>query len=188
VSYALTVSYLLHVLSGAFWTGAALYVAYAVFPAARAGDLRAPAFERSVDGLLRVTRWTGLVLPATGLYQIWILYPLDALFGTTRGHLVLAMFALWGVMNGLLEVGIYRMQTAAGPAPGFGTYMAEGFSIGTDDGGTGGSGSDAEADRSGLAVEVPRLAAVGRPYVLASAGLAVLLLVDAALLAGGVPV
>jgi hypothetical protein len=139
-----------------------------VFPAARAGEVGPGAFEGTVDGLLRVTRWTGIALPVTGIYQIWVLYPIDALLGTTRGHLVLGMLALWGVMNGLLEAGIYRMRTADGASLGIGEYMAEGFSI--------------EAD-----VDVPRLAEVGRPYVLASAALAVLLLVDAALLAGGVP-
>jgi len=43
-------------------------------------------------------------------------------------------------------------------------------------------------DAAGPMPSTERLAAVGRPYLLASGGLAVLLLVDAALLAGGVPV
>lgn len=163
----LTVSYVVHVVSAAFWTGGVLYAAYAVFPSARAGDLSPAAFERSVDGLLRVTRWTGLALPLTGAYQIWVQYPIPRLVGTTNGHLVLGMLVLWGVMNGLLETGIYRMRTAEGESLGVGTYMAEGFVV---DGG----------------VDVARRAAVGWPYVLGSVGLSVGLLVDAALLAGGV--
>jgi hypothetical protein len=107
-------------------------------------------------------------LDPEAVHQIWVLYPLETLLGTTRGHLVLGMLALWGVMNGLLEAGIYRMRTADGATLGVGEYMSEGFSIEED-------------------VDVSRLAGIGRPYVLASAGLAVLLLVDAALLAGGVP-
>ena len=168
----LSLSYVVHVVSAAFWTGGVLYAAYAVFPPARDGDVGPAAFERSVDGLLGVTRWTGLALPATGAYQIWVLYPLPALFGTTRGHLVLGMLALWGTMNGLLELGVYRMRTADangdGDPPGVGRYMAERFVV--DDG-----------------ADVVRLAAVGRPYVTASVALSVLLLVDAALLAGGLP-
>jgi hypothetical protein len=148
-----------------------LYAAHTVFPAARSGDVGPAAFERSVDGLLEVTRWTGLALPVTGAYRIRVLYPLPALVGTARGHLVLGMLALWGAMNGLLELGVYRMRTAdgnGGDPPGVGRYMAEGFVA--DDG-----------------ADVPRLAAVGRPYVTASVALSVPLLVDAALLADGLP-
>ena len=169
MTIALTVSYVVHVVSAAFWTGSVLYAAYTIIPTARSGGLPAAAFERSVDGLLRVTRWTGLALPLTGAYQIWVLYPTDRLFGTTSGHLVLGMALLWTVMNGVVELGCYRMRTLDGPSVGIGQYMSEGFVIGED-------------------VAVPRLAAVGRPYVLVASVLAVALLVDAALLAGGVPV
>ena len=79
------------------------------------------------------------------------------------------MALLWTLMNGVIELGVYRMRTLDGPAVGFGQYMAEGFVIGDD-------------------VDVVRLAETGRPYVLAASVLAVALLVDAALLAGGVPV
>jgi uncharacterized membrane protein len=169
----LALSFAVHVAAAALWTGAVLYAAYAVLPAARAGDYGPAAFESAVDGLLRVTRWTGLALPLTGVYQAWRLYPLDALLGTTRGHLVLAMALLWTVMNGVVEAGAYRMRTHGGASVGVGEYVAEGFVLpgGTDDAGA-----------------VARLAAVGRPYEFAAAGLAVLLLVDAALLAGGLPV
>lgn len=164
---ALTLSYVVHVVSAAFWTGAVLFVVYAVLPSAGRGDLSPAGFERTVDGLLRVTRWTGVALPITGAYQIWVLYPLPRLLGTTRGHLVLGMLALWGLMNGIVELGVYRMQAPDGDGPALSAYMADGFSLDAD-------------------VDVVRRAAVGRPYFLGSAGLSVLLLVDAALLAGGV--
>lgn len=164
----LTLSYVVHVVSAAFWTGGVLYAAYAVFPSEAVADVGPAAFERSVDGLLRVTRWTGVALPATGLYQIWRLYPVERLVGTTDGHLVLGMLALWGLMNVVLEAGIYRMRTLGGDAVGVGRYMAEGFVLATDGG-----------------VDVAARADAGRPYVLAAAALSVLLLVDAALLAGG---
>ncbi|WP_241658351.1 copper resistance protein CopD [Halorubrum sp. BOL3-1] len=126
--------------------------------------------------LLMVTRWTGVALPVTGAYLVWALYrPIDLLTGTPRGWAVLAMLSLWGVMNGLVEIGILRMRREVDPDIGLGRYMAEGFPV------------EALDDRAPTAPESARLAAVARPYLLASAGVAVLLLVDAALLAGGVP-
>jgi hypothetical protein len=166
MSRLLTLSYVVHVLSAALWTGGVLYAAYAVFPAARAGELSPAAFERAVDGLLQVTRWTGLALPLSGGYQLWVLYPLDRLLGTASGHLVLAMLALWGLMNGLVEAGVYRMRTAGGEPLGIGEYMTERFAV---DGG----------------YDVRERAEVGRPYLLGAAVLAVLLLVDASLLTVG---
>lgn len=171
MSVLLSASYAVHVIAAAFWTGAVLYAAYAVFPAAEAGEMGAEAFAATVDKLLRVTRWTGLALPVTGVYQVWVLYPLDRLLGTTDGYLVLAMAGIWTLMNGLLEVGIWRMRTIAEPVS-LGRYLTEGYRIG---GGV-------------TARPIPEVAAVGRPYVLVAVVLAVALLVDAALLAGGVPV
>lgn len=160
----LALSYVVHVASAALWTGAVLYVVYAVLPAARAGEFGREAFGVTVDRLLRVTRWTGLSLPLTGVYQVWLLYPVDALLGTTRGHLVVGMALLWTAMNGVVEAGVYRMRTVDADLS-FGRYLAAGYLA---DGG------------SPAAVE--RLARVGRPYLLAAAAMAVLLLADAALL------
>jgi uncharacterized membrane protein len=165
-------SYVVHVVSAAFWTGGVLYAAYAVFPAARAGELPPAAFERQVDGVLQATRWTGLALPATGAYQLWTLYPLPRLLGTTAGHLVLGMLALWGLMNGLLEAGVYRMRTVDDDRVGIGTHLRERFVLG--------AGPDTDGH-----VDVVRRADVGWPYLVGAAALALLLLVDAALLASG---
>jgi len=167
MALVLPLSYIVHVASAALWTGGVIYAVYAVLPAASTGDLSPAAFERSVDGLLQVTRWTGVALPLTGAYQLWLRYPLPRLFGTTAGHLVLGMAALWTVMNGLIELGVYRMCQAHGDPPGLGAYFTRGFAVGGD-------------------ADVPTLAGVGRPYLLGAAALAALLLVDAALLAGGV--
>lgn len=169
---ALTAAYVAHVLSAAFWTGATLYVAYAVLPAARGGRLRAAGFVEQVHRLLLVTRWTGIVLPATGAYMIWRLYtPLELLTTTTRGWVVLVMIGLWGALNTVLELGVLRMRRAVDD-PGFGQYMSEGF----------------PAERLSGDVTGVALADLGRPYLLVGAALATLLLVDAALLAVGVPV
>ena len=171
----LTTAFVLHVLSGALWTGATLYVVYATLPRATDGTLGRAAFVDAAHRLLMVTRWTGVVLPVTGTYMIWRLYtPLEALVTTPRGWAVLAMLSLWGVMNGLVEFGVLRMRREVDPDLGWGRYIAEGFPV------------DSLAGVGGVPGSA-RLASVARPYLLASGGLAVLLLVDAALLAGGVP-
>ncbi|ELZ34135.1 hypothetical protein [Halorubrum distributum] len=171
----LTTAFVLHVLSGALWTGATLYVVYATLPRATDGMLGRAAFVDAAHRLLMVTRWTGVVLPVTGTYMIWRLYtPLEALVTTPRGWAVLAMLSLWGVMNGLVEFGVLRMRREVDPDLGWGRYIAEGFPV------------DSLAGVGGVPGSA-RLASVARPYLLASGGLAVLLLVDAALLAGGIP-
>lgn len=164
----LTLSYVIHVVAATLWVGGVGYAALSFVPAARADELTPAGFERGVDALLQTTRWTGVALPVTGGYQIWQLYPFARLLWTPRGHLVLGMLGLWGVMNGVLEVGVYRTRTAAGATMGIGRHTIERFTLGTD-------------------ADVPRLAAVVRPYVLVASGLGLLLLVDAALLAGGLP-
>ncbi len=167
----LTVAYVAHVISAALWTGATLYVAYALWPDAMNGRLSARAFVGQVHKLLLITRWTGVVLPITGAYLIWVLYtPLELLVETQRGILVLSMLTLWGIMNGLIEIGVLRMRNTIGEV-GFGTYMSEGF-------------PNELVDES---VAVEELASRGRPYLLGSVVCAILLLIVAALLAGGTP-
>lgn len=167
----LTGAYALHVLSAALWTGATLYVVYAVLPGGADGRLSAEAFVDGIHRLLMITRWTGLVLPATGAYLIWVLYaPLETLTTTARGWAVVAMFGLWGTMNTLIELGVFRARRSVDDV-GAVRYMIEGF--------------PADGLRGGLTAA--DLAAAARPYLLAAAACAVLLLVDAALLAGGIP-
>lgn len=181
----LTTAFVFHVLSGALWTGATLYVVYATLPRATDGTLGRDAFVDAVHRLLMITRWTGVVLPVTGAYMIWVLYtPLDLLTASGRGWAVLAMLSLWGITNGLVETGVLRMRREVDPGIGWGEYMTEGFPVDALGGGASATDGGTEATS---ALGADRLAAVGRPYLLASGGLAVLLLVDAALLAGGMP-
>jgi len=156
------------VLSALFWVGAVLYVAYALVPA-RLDAVDAAGLGFALDRLLRVTRWTGLALPVTGLYQVWALYPVDRLLGTTRGHLVIGMFLLWGVMNGLVETGVYRARTVDGSRLSVGTYMAEGV----------------RADGGLPATHAREALATVRPSLVVATVLSVLLAVGAALLDGG---
>ena len=92
---------------------------------------------------------------------------LPRLVGTPRGYLVVGMAVLWTLMNGAVELGVLRMRTVDGDV-NLGRYLAEGFGV---DGGI--------ADGA-----VRRSAEAGRPYLLAAAALATLLLVDAGLLRG----
>ncbi|MBB6645569.1 copper resistance protein CopD [Halobellus sp. MBLA0160] len=162
----LSASYVVHVLSALLWIGAVLFVASLYLPASGANG---EDLGWTLDRLLWITRWTGVALPVTGLYQVWLLYPLPRLIGTPRGHLVLGMFLLWGVLNGVVELGVYRARTVDGSRPSFGAYMSKGVGV---DGGF----PREDADEA--------LAAV-RPYLTGGAVLSVLLGVDAALLAGG---
>ena len=167
----LTAAFVLHVLSAAFWTGSTLYVVYAVVPAARTGRLSTELFVDNCHRLLLITRWTGVVIPLTGAYMIWVLYtPLELLTATARGWAVLVMIGLWGGMNALIELGVLRMRRAVDDV-GLAAYMTEGFPSGTL--------SEPPSSRR------PELVGLVRPYLLGAAGCAVLLLVDAALLAGG---
>lgn len=155
-----TVSVVAHVVSAAVWTGGLVYAAVVGLPAA--ADSR-DSFVRQTDGLLQLTRLTGVVLPATGLYQVWVAYPLPALVGTPRGHLVVVMALLWGLANGAVELGVLRIRRAVGTVS-LVTYFAERF--------------DPPAD-----ADPERMARLGRPYVRAAAVGGVLLLADAGLLA-----
>ncbi|WP_143415530.1 copper resistance protein CopD, partial [Halorubrum sp. SD612] len=126
----LATAFVLHVLSGALWTGATLYVVYATLPRATDGTLGRAAFVDAAHRLLMITRWTGVVLPVTGAYMAWRLYaPVEALATTPRGWAVLAMLSLWGVMNGLVELGVLRMRREVDPDLGWGRYVAAGFPV-----------------------------------------------------------
>lgn len=166
MSTLLTLSYLAHVLAGGLWTGATLYVAATLLTRDGPASITAETFVGHAHRLLLITRWTGVVLPITGLYQLWRLYPLDALLSTTHGWLVLAMFILWGLMNTAIEAGVYAMRRQVAPT-GLVAYMAAGF----------------PPDTIGPETATADLAAIFRPYLLASAVMAVALLGTAALLA-----
>ena len=162
----LTISYLVHVVAAGFWTGAVLFVAYILLPDAGRTIVSRDGYVVQMDRLLRVTRWTGVVLPITGLYQIWVLYPWDRLVGTVDGWLVLSMFGLWGLLNGVIELSVFVMRKEADPV-GYGTFVQEGFPVAvlTEE------------------LTLQKLHQLGRPYLLGSVVLAVLLLGNAALLA-----
>lgn len=147
-----TAIYATHLLVGAVWTGSVLFLAWAVLPSARAGDIRPEPLGAVTGKLTLLSRASALVMFLTGGHLAAQLYTFESLTGTPRGHLVLTMLALWFVMTGLVEVGNSRMQ----------------------------DGLDRDKVRDP--------ARDGGRFYRAAAVVALLLLVDAGLLAGGIPV
>ncbi|WP_115891321.1 transporter [Haloferax sp. Atlit-48N] len=105
-----TVMATLHLVVGGLWTGSVLFFALAVLPTARAGNIRAAAFESVVSRLTMWSRGASLVMFATGGHLAGTRYTAESLLGTGRGHLVLGMLALWFVLTGLVEVGRARAK------------------------------------------------------------------------------
>jgi uncharacterized membrane protein len=103
----------LHLLVGSAWVGSVLFVTFGVLPFARDGELNATPLERIVGRLTTVSRGSSLVMLLSGGHLAAAGYTLDStatgLFGSTRGHLVLAMVLLWLVLTALVEVGASRM-------------------------------------------------------------------------------
>lgn len=99
-----TVVYALHLLFAGLWTGSVGYAA-ATFPRV-AGDLSTAVRDTFVGTLRTVSRASAVVLLLTGGYMLTLAGYTEggALTGTGRGHLVLAMVALWLVLAGLVEV------------------------------------------------------------------------------------
>lgn len=140
----------LHLATAGLWTGAVVFLPFAVLPVARRGDIRPAPLRAIVARLLTVSRASSLVLFVTGGHLAATFYEVESLTGTTRGHLVLGMLALWLAMTALVEVGGSRM-------------------------------------RGGLDDEKVRTPARdARPFFLGAAACAVLVLVDAGLLAANV--
>jgi uncharacterized membrane protein len=104
-----TVMTTLHVLLGALWVGSVVFVAGAILPAAVEGALDAAPLERIADRLVYLSRGASVVMLLTGGHLAGTRYTVESLTGTGRGHLVLAMLALWLVLAALVEVGRSRL-------------------------------------------------------------------------------
>ncbi len=99
----------LHLLFAALWVGSVLFVTVGILPFARRGEFNAAPLESVVSRLRTVSRASVLVLLLTGGHLAGTGYTAETLFGSTRGHLVLAMVALWFVLAALVEVGSARL-------------------------------------------------------------------------------
>ncbi|MFC6725187.1 CopD family protein, partial [Halobium palmae] len=99
-----------HLLFAGLWTGSVLFVTYAVLPTAVAGDIDVDPLRTIVTRLSTVSKASSLALLLSGGYMATTRYGVDSLLGSGRGHLVLAMVALWFVLSGLVETATSRMR------------------------------------------------------------------------------
>jgi hypothetical protein len=105
-----TIGFVIHMLFAAIWTGAIIFMTYGVIPVARAGNIDIDPFADITSRLLTLSRLSALVLFLTGGHLAGQLYTIEQLTGSTNGHLVLGMLALWFVMAGLVEVGTKKIS------------------------------------------------------------------------------
>ena len=108
------VAYAVHLLFAGLWTGSVLFVAYAVLPAARDGELSAGLLDRFAGKLTTVSRASAALLFLTGGHLAAQRYTVDSLTGSLAGYNVLAMLALWFVLAGLVEVGTSKLTDGTG--------------------------------------------------------------------------
>lgn len=109
MSVATTASQVLHVLVGAIWVGAIVFVVTSVLPTARDGDLNPQQLAGLTSQLRRTSRIAAVLILATGGHLAGTRYTADSLTGTGDGHLVLTMAVLWLVVTGLVEAGTGRV-------------------------------------------------------------------------------
>lgn len=98
-----------HLLFGAVWVGAVVFVTVGVLPQARDGNLTADAFEGILGRLRWLTRIGAVLLLVTGSHLAATRYTADRLFSTGDGHLVLTMVALWLALAATVEIGSSRI-------------------------------------------------------------------------------
>ena len=104
-------SYVLHALFAGLWTGAVIFVTLGVLPVARDGDMNAAPLRTIAQSLVRLSRLSAVILFITGSHMAAAVHTGDSLTGTTGGHLVLVMLALWAVLIGMVEVGTGKLRS-----------------------------------------------------------------------------
>lgn len=107
-------SYVLHSVFAGFWTGSVLFVAWAVLPLARTGDLGVEPLRTVAGKLTTVSRLSALVLLATGIHMALVRYTPETLTGTLGGSLVIAMVLLWFALAATVEVGAGKLVGGTG--------------------------------------------------------------------------
>ncbi|MFB6092574.1 MAG: CopD family protein [Haloquadratum sp.] len=104
-----TVVRTLHLLVGALWVGSVAFVAAAILPVAVEGALDAAPLETVADRLVYLSRGSSVVMLLSGGHLAGTNYTVASLSGSGRGHLVLAMVALWLALTALVEIGRSRL-------------------------------------------------------------------------------
>lgn len=108
--------YVVHLLFAALWTGSVLFAAYAVLPLARDGQLSVQPLRTVAGKITTISRVSALVLFLTGGHMAASAagYTVESLTGSTAGHLVLTMIALWFALAGLIEVATSKLTDGTG--------------------------------------------------------------------------
>jgi putative copper export protein len=99
----------IHLVVAGLWAGSVLFVARAVVPAARGGDIDATPLRGLIGRFRTWSRLSSLALFLTGGHLAGTRYTAETLLGSTRGYLVVAMVVLWFVLTGLVEMGSGRL-------------------------------------------------------------------------------
>ena len=99
-----------HLLFAGLWSGSVLFTTYAVLPLAMDGEARPGPLAAMIGKLRTVSRASALLLLLTGGHLAATRYTAESLTGSPRGHLVLAMVALWFVLAGLVEVAGSKLE------------------------------------------------------------------------------
>lgn len=103
-------AYALHLLFAGVWAGAVVFVTLGVLPTARDGTANAEPLTAVVGKLTLVSRTSVVVVLLTGGHMAQSLYDVESLTGSTRGHLVLGMVALWLLLAALVEIGAGKLS------------------------------------------------------------------------------
>ncbi len=98
-----SVMWTIHVGFAILWTGSVLFVTAAVLPPATRGEIGAEALGAIVNRLRWITRIGAVAFVVSGGHMAGVLYDVNTLTGTGRGHLVLTMIVLWLLGTGLIE-------------------------------------------------------------------------------------
>jgi len=101
--------YGIHLVFAGLWSGAVLFMTYAVLPTAMNGESGPGPLSYIVGKLQTVSRASALLLLLTGGHLAGTKYTGASLLGTGRGHLVLTMVVLWFLLAGLVEVGASKL-------------------------------------------------------------------------------
>jgi hypothetical protein len=102
-------AYTIHSLFAGLWTGSVLFVTFGVVRIARTGELNAAPLGRIAGTLTTLSRASAVVLLLTGGHMAGTRYTGESLTGSTGGHLVLAMVALWLVLAATVEIATSRL-------------------------------------------------------------------------------
>ena len=106
--------YALHSIFAGLWAGSVVFMALAVIPVARDGDIGVEAFQSVATTLVRLSRASALILLLTGSHMAAVRYTSESLTGTTGGYLVIAMVVLWLVLIATVEIGTSKLRSGTG--------------------------------------------------------------------------